>query len=61
VQPLSAHVHVAPAAQEMVQLPAAQAPIEQVSSAPHSMLQEPPEHAEMTKVEPALRLGEASG
>jgi hypothetical protein len=43
----------------MVQLPAAQGPIEQVSSAPQSMLQEPPEHAETTKVEPALPLGEA--
>jgi hypothetical protein len=50
-------MQVPPAAQVMVQLPPAQEPIEQVSNAPHSMLQLPPGHAAMTKVEPSLRLG----
>lgn len=60
LQPLSPHVHVAPAAQVMVQFPAAQEPIEHVSCARHSMLQYPPGHAAMTKVAPSLRLGAES-
>lgn len=54
LQPVSPQVHVAPAAQVMVQPPSAQEPIEQVSSAAHSMLQYPPGHAAMTKVAPSL-------
>jgi len=56
VHPASAHVQVAPAEQLMVQWPAVQSPMLQVSSGPHSMVQFPPGQLAMVCVEPSCRV-----